>query len=92
MHDKILDFIKRRFPHDCNWTTGNCYYFALILYDRFEGEILYDVILGHFVFKYEDKIYDWNGVNTECKNLIPWADLNNYDKQVYRRIIRDCIM
>ena len=90
--DEVLEFIKRRFPQDCRWLDGNCYYFALILYDRFEGEIFYDVVLGHFVFKYKDKYYDWNGINTECKNLYSWLDFQRYDELLFKRVIRDCIM
>ena len=32
---EILDFIQRRFPKDSDWTTGNCYWFAGILGNRF---------------------------------------------------------
>ena len=34
--NEIIEFINRRFKLDCNWTNGNCYYFALILADRFK--------------------------------------------------------
>ena len=36
---EVMEFIQRRFPKDSNWTNGNCYYFALILSDRFNGTI-----------------------------------------------------
>ena len=29
--NQVEEFIQRRFPVDCNWTNGNCYYFAVIL-------------------------------------------------------------
>ena len=59
---EIVDFIKRRFTKDCNWTTGNCYYFALILHDRFpESKIIYDPIEGHFMILYNNKAYDYLG-------------------------------
>ena len=62
MENKILDFIHRHFPTDCRWLNGNCYYFAKILQDRFpEGEIYYDVVWGHFVYKIEGRFYDWTG-------------------------------
>ena len=55
MREQVLEFIYRRFPDDCHWTDGNCYYFACILKARFEeGEIWYDAVDGHFVFKLED--------------------------------------
>ena len=33
--DEVIEFIKRRFPTDSNWLSGNCYYFAKILQERF---------------------------------------------------------
>ena len=62
-NDMVLEFIHRRFPVDCHWLDGNCYYFALILLDRFPiGKILYDVIDGHFVCEIDGVKYDWSGV------------------------------
>ena len=95
--DVILDFIKRRFSNDCSWTSGNCYYFALILKDRFDGTILYDVINGHFVTLIEQYMYDWNGIVDnvyECckKQYIIWDDFDDYDSYQKERIIQDCVL
>ena len=49
--DKIEEFINRRFPSNCDWLEGNCYYFARILKMRFKGEIWYDLVEGHFLFR-----------------------------------------
>lgn len=88
----ILEFIKRRFPTDCNWLTGNCYYFSLILKDRFpSGIIYYNVILGHFVFKYEDKYYDWTGEIMPEGYLVEWEKFDEYDELQKQVIVRDCI-
>ena len=38
--------------------SKNCYYFAMILKDRFNGEIYYDVINGHFLTLIKYKLYD----------------------------------
>ena len=94
MENKILDFIKRRFKDDCEWVSGNCYYFAIILKERFpEGEIYYDVIYGHFVFQYDNQLYDWNGVyNLTDGFLINWKNFDDYDYLLKARIIRDCIL
>lgn len=92
--NEVLEFIKRRFSDDCDWTTGNCYYFALILKDRFpEGKIFYDVHFGHFVYHYYGKFYHWLGVY-DCNEdyLIPWDTFEIYDAERKQRIIRDCIM
>lgn len=94
MNDEVLEFIQRRFKKDCDWTTGNCYYFAIILKDRFpEGKVFYDVRLGHFAFKYCNQFYDWLGAY-ECNEdyLIPWDLFDMYDSAQKQRIIRDCIM
>lgn len=92
MEEKILEFIKRRFPADQNWTTGNCYFFALILKSVFFGEIVYDVTAGHFMFLGADGMcYDWNGKVTDHGHIVPWDDFEAYDSSQKERIIRDCI-
>ena len=92
--DEVLEFIRRRFSDDCNWTTGNCYYFAVILKARFpEGKIYYDVINGHFVFMYNNLFYDYIGSYDEYQyTLIPWDEFDDYDALLKQRIIRDCVM
>ena len=64
MEEEVLEFIKRRFPIDCKWTDGNCYWFAKILAERFGMQIYYLPIVGHFVagFDSDGKFYDYNGV------------------------------
>ena len=90
---EIIEFIKRRFPTDCNWLDGNCFYFSVILLSRFpEGLIYYDVIYGHFVFKYEDHYYDWNGKIEPKGYLVEWNKFDEYDILQKKIIIRDCIL
>lgn len=67
--DQVLAFIKQRFPNaaesDSNWLHGNCYYFSVILRDRFatkDPTIYYDVIHGHFLTKINDNLYDAKGI------------------------------
>ena len=92
LEDEVLEFIHRRFETDCKWTDGNCYYFALILKNRFGGEIYYIPIEGHFVCKIGERYYDFEGrytkiagkpqtLETIAKNDINW----------YNRIWKDCI-
>ena len=90
---EILEFIKRRFDCDCHWMDGNCYYFALILKDRFPGgKVVYDVIYGHFMYFYDGKYYDWNG-ETNVKGIgIDWDSFDEYDSIQKQNIIRDCLM
>lgn len=91
--DEVLDFIKRRFPDDCNWLNGNCYYFAQILKIRFpHGIIFYDVINGHFIFQYNSKYYDLPGEIHPDGHLVEWDKFDRYDSLQKQRIIRDCVM
>lgn len=93
MQNEVLEFIQRRFNGDCNWTNGNCYYFAVILKARFpEGNIFYDVVNGHFVFFYKNEFYDWNGIAYSNGSYIKWDLFSNYDNLQKERIIRDCIL
>lgn len=91
--DEVIEFIKRRFINDCNWISGNCYYFSIILKDRFpNGKIFYDVIYGHFIFKYKEKYYDWTGYIEPKGYLVEWDNFDKYDYLQKERIIRDCLM
>ena len=97
--DKIEEFINRRFQSDCDWLGQNYYYFARILKMRFKGEIWYDLVEGHFLFRYFDKFYDWSGWREEydfdkpetVKNLVKWSDYKRIDPVHYDRIVRDVI-
>ena len=99
MTDKIEEFIKRRFPKDCDWLNGNCYFFAVILHDRFadydDGFIVYEPIDGHFMFKYGGKYYDWSGVREltqeQKEAIIYWVEYRRMDEAHYSHIVRDCI-
>jgi len=101
VNKEILDFMKRRFPidKDCDWMEGNCYYFARILKMRFKGEIWYDLVDGHFLFRNFDDFYDWSGLRNEydlskpetVENLVKWSDYKQIDPIHYNRIVRDVI-
>ena len=92
--DEVLEFIERRFKKDCDWINGNCYYFALILKDRFPGGAsFYDVIAGHFVYSYNGNYYDWIGIVKPEENsvYINWDEFALYDELQKKVIVRDCI-
>ena len=94
MNNEVLEFIKRRFKNDCNWISGNCYYFAIILKERFPNAIIiYDVIDGHFITNIDNHYYDWTGeIKLNSNNTyIEWDKMDKYDLNVKQRIIRDCI-
>lgn len=93
--DKVLDFIHKRFDKDCHWLDGNCYYFAVILKERFnDGEIYYNAVDGHFLFRHGGYLYDFKGRHEFDKNsteLIVLKQLKE-DASWYGRIRRDCIL
>lgn len=90
--NKVIEFIRRRFPQDSNWLTGNCYYFALILSNAFNGDIFYDVIVGHFVTRIDNVFYDWSGVYEPIGFMVEWKSFHLYDPLQKERIIRDCTL
>ena len=91
--NEVLEFIRRRFKSDCNWLNGNCYYFALILDDRFPGgTIYYDVIYGHFIYQYKGKYYDWSGETNPNGYLVDWSKFDEYDSLQKKHIIEGCLM
>lgn len=91
MEEKITEFIHRRFPGDCDWTNGNCYFFAVILQSVFGGDIYYDVVDGHFLLKCGSDFYDWTGKVSDYEALVKWDDFGQYDSLQKKRIERDCI-
>lgn len=84
--DKILFFIDhfKRFDNcgilEKTFSQGHCYYFAVILKERFNGVILYDKENGHFVTKIDNNIYDITGDITKFyknKKLLNKEELEN---------------
>ena len=91
--DCVEEFILKRFPIDCNWTTGNCYYFAIILKDRFNGTLYYDPVDGHFLCKIGSNFYDYTGkVEIDESILYNWNCYKEQDELNYQHIVRDCCM
>lgn len=97
--DNVVEFINRRFNKDCYWTGENSYYFARILKTRFKGEIWYDQVECHFLFRYFDNFYDWTGLREEydlgnpesVENIVKWSTYKHIDPVHYARIVRDAI-
>lgn len=93
MEEKILDFIKRRFKKDADWTDGNCLWFAMILKLRFPDlDVYYLPIQGHAICGYDGKYYDWNGKYEPEEAPIRLLDIANADYIWFARIVRDCMM
>ena len=94
MEDKVVEFIRRRFPQDCGWTSGNCFYFAVILKARFPGaRIVYDVLDGHFLADVDGVLYDWTGPrgHPDACRYVAWDGFGEYDPARMSRIVDGCI-
>lgn len=80
------------------FTTGNCYWFARILYERFgaafnHGEIVYHPIENHFAYRDNRTgyVYDITGM-IDGTNFVPWAQYATEDGLHTQRLIDQCIL
>lgn len=92
----IMIFLKR-FKNSDNikevFTCGCCYWFAAILFSRFNRDgatIMYDEIANHFGTKVRDRVYDITGDVTDSYQWVVWESIT--DSALRTRITRDCIM
>ena len=91
--EQINAFVEKRFQPDCNWTSGNSFYFATILKTRFpELEIYYLPIVGQFVTGAEGTYYDYHGEVEVGESPIKFSTMQISDPAYYARILRDCVM
>lgn len=94
---EILSFIKNfKFIEEKTierlFTNGNCYYFAIILKERFSsGLIYYFPISNHFTWKYNGKYYDICGEYGTNEKSYEWEDFKLSNPTLAKSIERDCI-
>lgn len=95
--DDVKRFLDRFHISDCNietvFTSGACYWFAFILYNRFirhGATVMYASVDDHFGTKVFGRVYDITGDVTDKYDWRPWLEFN--DDAEKSRIIRDCIM
>lgn len=96
MKDQVLDFINKfKFKHarqlEQVFTSGNCYYFAVILRDRFNGQIYYLPSANHFVCKVNNNYYDIEGEAHMNEQPFQWLKYRILYPTLSEKIIRDCI-
>lgn len=94
--NEVLKFIdKFKFIHKKEieevFTTGNCYYFALILKERFEGSIYYLPIENHFITKIDKFYFDITGLVEPKEQPMNWKMFQYEDEKLCKRVTRDCI-
>lgn len=82
---------------DC-FTTGNCYWFAKILFDRFGSlsddamfSIYYDDIDGHFVCKLLNKYWGINGEYKSDHELHSFYWWYCNDNERFERLWNQCV-
>lgn len=74
------------------FTSGCCYWFAVILSKRFEdrhAEIVYDEIANHFGAAIDGRVFDITGDVTDAYRWRPWSEMT--DDRHRQRIIHYCI-
>lgn len=93
--EKQIEHFLERFHQYKNiddiFTRGCCYWFAIILHNRFpDSTIVYDPIACHFAVKIENSYYDITGNIDHKYKFYDWNsdELDPYDK---KRTVRDCI-
>lgn len=96
---EVKDFIDRRFKTDCQWMSGNCYYFSIILADRFKLYnpcMYYDPIDGHFLCRIGNRFYDFTGWHkydkSDVEKFYKWNELKELDYTWYSRIVRGVLL
>ena len=76
------------------FTSGCCYWFARILYERFKSEydlvkIMYDPVANHWVTQIVNRLYDITGDVTSQYHVIDWDD---YSDTIHKaRLTKQCI-
>lgn len=91
--DEVINFINKFKSYNKNqvlektFLEGYCYYFAIILKERFkEGKILYDKVENHFVFSYNNKLYDITG------NVTNKHELKNISEEWNNTVVKQCVL
>lgn len=89
---RFINAIKGSFSYEIEETFsgGFCYYFAIILKERFGGEIYFNPDLVHFAILIEDQMFDVYGLMDVGPNWINWKDFQN--TQDAESILHSCIL
>lgn len=90
---KVANFLKRFHCDrdiDVVFTSGCCYWFAVILHQRFpDSRIMYSIIDNHFAAEIDGRLYDVTGDVTGKYDVVPWDSFKNTNHGA--KIIRDCV-
>ena len=100
MHDQVIFFInkfKAMYPKEIQdaFLYGNCFWFAQILKQRFDGSVYYLQINNHFITKIDTRYYDISGEVVNCaekQDLISWQEYCLTEPRCASRVYRNCVM
>lgn len=101
----FIDKFKRLFPDELEFTfyRGYCYWFALILAERFGGTIWFNSKIVHFATMIDGELYDIYGqVNPGIcpvdgsedfseNDWTSWTDFQTNHQEAVESIINSCI-
>lgn len=87
----ILNFIKYFKDGKEMFLYGRCYWFAVILKERFSGTIMYDPVMNHWATSIGDiGLFDASGLISD-KGFVIWDTYKLEDKLHTERLIAQCI-
>lgn len=104
--NKVIEFIngfKEASSPYIEWTfyRGYCYWFAVILSERFKGEIWFNPDIVHFAAMINGELYDIYGfVNVgknpitgedETSNWMSWEEFQCTHQEAVKSIVDSCI-
>lgn len=96
MKEEILDFIDQFKAFDKTgevtdtFTMNMCYWFAVILNQRFNGELVYNPKENHFASCINGFAFDITG-RISNRDFVRWTDFVKEEPYEAERIVRDCI-
>lgn len=87
---KFIEFFKRKYPLEITDTflNGFCYYFAIMLKERFGGCIFYNPDIVHFSVLIDGYLYDITGI-INAENAT-WYEWEGYKQSEDTSVIQDC--
>lgn len=96
--NKVLQFIndlKKISPAMLEYTfyEGYCYWLAVILADRFKGDIWFNPDIVHFAAKIDGKLYDIYGQIDDTKPAcwMSWEEFQCQHQEAVESIVNSCI-
>lgn len=92
--EKFVENFKKGFDKktvEDIFLNGNCFHFALILKEMYDGEIVYDPHTQHFLTNVKGNYYDITGHVPEPMDEYLWDDMEDIDNNEYELVKETCI-